>query len=429
MTISTSSPSSSVFGRGCDRGCLPDREVEEIVVEGLAALQVDGRRVLVVIPDGTRSMPMPLFFDILNRHLGPRVAAMDFLVALGTHPPMSDAQLSRLMGSPVLDGCVGGSRISNHSWDRPDSFVHLGTISAAETASLTGGLLEQEILVRLNRLVLDYDHMLICGPVFPHEVAGFSGGVKYFFPGIAGPEIIHLTHWLGALLTSMEIIGTRETAVRRVMNRAVEFLDRPHSLIAPVVTKEGIAGIYCGPTREAWREAAQLSDRRHIVWLERPCARVLAVMPTMYSDLWTGAKGMYKVEPAVADGGEVVIYAPHISEVSYVHGEWLDRIGYHCRDYFLKQWDRFRDCPGGVLAHSTHLKGKGSYDAATGVEIPRIHVTLATAISEERSRRINLGYLNPATVDVEEWLQSKDTLVVPHAGEMLYRLGRPTSAE
>ena len=375
---------------------------------------------LVLIPDSTRTMPMPAMFDLLEQHLGPRVTALDFLVALGTHPPMSDAQLSILTGREIFEGRTGRSRIFNHAWDQPESFAHLGTISAAEVRTLTDGLLAQEIPVRLNRLVLDYDHILICGPVFPHEVAGFSGGVKYFFPGIAGPEIIHLSHWLGALLTSFDIIGTPETAVRRVMNRAVGFLDRPHSLIAPVVTKEGIAGAYCGPTREAWKCAADLSARRHIVWLDRPFERVLAIMPQMYSDLWTGAKGMYKVEPAVANGGEVVIYAPHISEVSKVHGRLIEEIGYHTRDYFLQQWDRFQNYPGGILAHSTHLKGKGSYHQ--GVETPRIGVTLATAISEERCRRINLGYMDPASVNPDEWSAHKDWLVASNAGEMLYRL-------
>jgi nickel-dependent lactate racemase len=424
MPVQFMSPSAStVIGCGCDEGYVSHSEFTDTVIVGLAALQVDSKRVLVLIPDGTRTMPMALTFDLLEQHLGPRVRALDFLVALGTHPPMSDAQLSTLTGRAVIDGRAGPNRIFNHAWDRPESFAHLGTIPAEEVAELTGGLLHQEIPVRLNRLVLDYDHILICGPVFPHEVAGFSGGVKYFFPGIAGPEIIHLSHWLGALLTSFEIIGTAETAVRRVMNRAVEFLDRPHSLIAPVVTQDGIAGVYCGPTREAWKQAADLSARRHIVWVDRPFERVLAVMPRMYDDLWTGAKGMYKVEPAVADGGEVVIYAPHISEVSKVHGRLIEEIGYHSRDYFLKQWDRFQNYPGGVLAHSTHLKGQGSYDQ--GVETPRIRVTLATAIPEDRCRRINLAYLDPASVNVEEWSARKDWLVVPHAGEMLYRVGRP----
>jgi lactate racemase len=157
--------------------------------------------------------------------------------------------------------------------------------------------------------------------------------------------------------------------------------------------------------------------------VDRPFDRVLAVMPTMYDDLWTGAKGAYKTEPAVADGGEVIIYAPHIHEVSYVHGHLIDEIGYHCRDYFLAQWDRFAHYPWGILAHSTHVKGLGTYDAARGIEEPRIRVTLATGIPRERCERINLGYLNPATVDPKTWTGGGEReLVVARAGEMLYRV-------
>ncbi len=173
----------------------------------------------------------------------------------------------------------------------------------------------------LNRLAVEYDHVLICGPVFPHEVAGFSGGTKYLFPGIAAPEIIHFTHWLGALITNHEMIGIIDTPVRRVIDRAARLLDRPLSLLAVVVTHEGVAGAFCGEPADAWRQAAMLSSRRHIVWIDEPYDRVLSVMPRLYDDLWTAAKGMYKMEPAVADGGEVIIYAPHVSEVSHTHGQ------------------------------------------------------------------------------------------------------------
>jgi nickel-dependent lactate racemase len=147
-------------------------------------------------------------------------------------------------------------------------------------------------------------------------------------------------------------------------------------------------------------------------------------MPQMYDDVWTAGKGMYKVEPVVADGGEVVIYAPHITEISYTHGRLIEEIGYHCRDYFLEQWDKFKDYPGGVLAHSTHVKGLGTYDPLTKIETPRIRVTLATGILAERCARINLGYLDPEKVNLKEWENRVDEgiLVVQRAGEMLYRI-------
>jgi len=192
-----------------------------------------------------------------------------------------------------------------------------------------------------------------------------------------------------------------------------------------VVSHHDVLGAFCGDVQDAWRRAADLSSRRHIVWLDRPVARVLSVMPPMYDDLWTAAKGMYKAEPAVADDGEVVILAPHVREVSLMHGPLIEAIGYHCRDYFLAQWERFKDYPGGILAHSTHVKGLGTFDAATGVERPRIRVTLATGISSERTRHVNLGYQDPSGIDPETWRAEAGTLVIPRAGELLYRVGRP----
>ena len=300
-----------------------------------------------------------------------------------------------------------------------------GPFPPREIADLTGGRLRQDVPVALNRLATEYEHVIICGPVFPHEVAGFSGGAKYLFPGIAAPEIIHFTHWLGALVTSYEVIGTIDSAVRAVIDRAAALLDTPLSLLALVVTHHGVAGMYCGDVHDAWRQAATLSSQRHIVWVDEPYDRVLAIMPAMYDDLWTAGKGMYKSEPVVADDGEVIIYAPHVTEVSRTHGRMIEEVGYHCRDYFLAQWDRFKKYPGGILAHSTHVKGNGTYDAAAGVEAPRVQVTLATGISKEHCRLVNLGYKDPATVDPRDYEGDTRTLVIPRAGEMLYRV-RPT---
>jgi len=418
-----------VIGKGYPDAFLAETEVRDIVGQAAAQMDLDGRHVLVIIPDGTRTMPMPLMFHVFEEMLGPRVAALDYLVALGTHQPMSDAQLGKLVGRPVIDGTVEGarqgirrSRIFNHEWANQANFRTIGVIPAREIGEISGGLMAQDVPVALNKLIFDYDQLIICGPVFPHEVVGFSGGTKYLFPGIAGPEIIHFTHWLGAVITSYQVIGSGYTPVRAVIDRAAAFIGRPIVCFGLVVTHDGLRGLYFGSAQEAWEAASALSAQVHITWVDRPYRRVLSIMPEMYDDLWTAAKGMYKLEPAIADGGEVVIYAPHITEVSYTHGRIIDEIGYHCRDYFLKQWEQFKDYPAGVLAHSTHVKGLGTYDAATGVETPRIQVTLATRIPSARCARINLGYLDPATIRLEDWQGREGILVVPQAGEMLYRV-------
>lgn len=407
---------------------ITESEVRGCLEEGLGGLELGGRKVLVVIPDGTRTAPIPLMFRLLGEILGPQVEKLDYLIALGTHPAMDDAARSKLLGTRVVDGEAGRSRIFNHRWERPETFVTFGTIPADTVEDVTEGRMSLDVPVRLNRLLGEpgggspYDHILVCGPVFPHEVAGFSGGNKYFVPGVAGQEIIDITHWVGALMMSRHIIGVADTPVRKLIDLASAMIPTPRTLIAMVMHGQSLHGLFIGDMESTWRRATRLSADLDIVWVERPFKRVLSVMPEMYDDLWTGAKGMYKLEPAIADGGEVVIFSPHITEVSYVHGHFIDEVGYHVRDYFTAQWERFQHIPWGVLAHSTHLRGDGTF--VDGVETPRIRVTLATGIPKERCERIGLGYMDPLSVDPEEWKgrEDEDILLVPRAGEQLYRL-------
>jgi len=408
-------------GRGSASEVMDDAAVEEVLERALERVPLAGRRVLAIVPDGTRTAPIPLLYRLLNRHLAPRAAGLDYLVALGTHPAMPEPAVERLLGVPAAERDPA-IRLFQHRWDEAEALRTIGVIPAAEAARLTEGRLEEEVPVRLNRLVEEYDLLLLCGPVFPHEVAGYSGGAKYLFPGIAGAEIIDFTHWLGALCTSMATIGVRDTPVRRVIHRAAELVPPEVLCVTMALDGERLHGLWVGAHVEAFEAAAALSEHLNVIRVPRPFRRVLSMPAEQYDDLWTAAKAMYKTEPVVADGGEVVIYAPHLREVSYTHGRLIDQVGYHVRDYFLGQWDRFRDVPGAILAHSTHVKGSGTYDAAMGVERPRIRVTLATGIPEERCRRIDLGYRDPATVDPAEWEGHEDALVVRHAGEKLYRL-------
>lgn len=415
-----------IIGKARQDGFLSESEIRALMSAALERTDIDRQRVLIIIPDRTRTAPIPLMFRLFFELLRRRVKRLDYLIALGTHKPLSEIAINQLIGvtSDERAGRYGDVGVFNHRWDRPETLVSLGEISAAEVEELTGGLVTERVDVRLNRMILDYDQLIICGPTFPHEVVGFSGGNKYFFPGIGGPEVINFSHWLGALITSSSVIGSKYTPVRRVIDKAASLIDRRKLCFSLVVKDEGLAGLFIGSPEEAYSAAADLSASLHICFVDKPFDRVLSVMPRMYEDIWTAAKGMYKLEPVVADGGELIIYAPHIDEVSYTHGALIDEIGYHVRDYFVKQWEKFKRYPGGVLAHSTHLRGLGEYDADSGEEKPRINVTLATSIPEARCRQINLGYLNPDSVNLEEWSgrEHEGILLVPKAGELLYRL-------
>ncbi len=394
-----------MYARASDDVGLSESQVAEALATTFEALPLEGKRVLVIIPDSTRTAPIPLIFRLLGETLGQRASRLDYLIALGTHPPMSLEAVDRLVGVTAGERAVRYPRTSvfNHQWDQPDALVTIGTISREETLRLTDGLLGEETPVAINRRLLEYDHIIICGPVFPHEVAGFSGGAKYLFPGVAGPEIINYTHWLGALVTCMKTIGIKDTPVRRVIHRAAELLPRPVTTLTLVMRESRLCGLYAGSVTEAFEAAADHSARLNIVYTPRAYSSVLSAPSTRYDDLWTAAKAMYKTEPVIEDGGEVIIFAPHITEVSYAHGALIDQVGYHIRDYFLGQWERFRDTPGMILAHSTHVRGAGTYDVATGVESPRIQVTLATGIPRERCERINLGYRDYREIDPRDW--------------------------
>jgi nickel-dependent lactate racemase len=180
--------------------------------------------------------------------------------------------------------------------------------------------------------------------------------------------------------------------------------------------------LYCGEVREAWSQAADLSARVHIVTQRKPFKLVLGAAPGMYDEIWTAGKVMYKLEQVVAGQGTLIIYAPHIHEVSRTWGRDIESVGYHIREYLLAHMDRLRDVPRGVLAHLTHVRGTGTYTG--GIERPDVNLVFATAIPEEVCRRINVGYLDPRSIRLTDYMNREDEgiLFVDHAGEILHRL-------
>lgn len=407
---------------------LNGQQISESITRAFEEWQIYGKRVLFILPDNTRTAPIAKIFPVIYQLLHKHTPTVDCLIALGTHPPLNEREICQRIGiqGSSWQQQFPKARFFNHDWNDPGQLITIGTLTEEYVKELSWGRLTQTVPVTINRLILHYNMLVVVGPVFPHEVVGFSGGNKYFFPGIAGPEIIDLSHWLGALITNQVINGQKYTPVRAIVDAAAQLIPVERKCVSLVVVHdssgedEGLAGMFTGTPEEAWSQAADLSAHLNVIYVDKPFRQVLAQAPEMYTDLWTGGKCMYKLEPVVADGGELIIYAPHISEVSPVHGKLLLQIGYHVRDYFLKQWDKFKDYPGGILAHSTHIKGAGEF--VDGIEQPHIKVTLATGIPEEICKKINLGYLNPDSINVDDWKNRDDNLYVAKAGEILYRL-------
>jgi nickel-dependent lactate racemase len=401
--------------------------MQAVIASAVDSLNVAGKSVLAIIPDHTRTCPLPQFLRILHDRLAGQASKFDMLIALGTHPPMSEEQIDSLLGVKpgTREAVFPGVKVFNHRWKEPGELAHVGRLSAAQVREISGGLFEMDVDVTVNKLIFDYDIVLVVGPVFPHEVVGFSGGSKYFFPGISGPELLNFFHWLGAVITNPRIIGTKHTPVRATVDAAADLLDIQKFAFCMVVKGHDLAGLYFGQVKDAWSAAADLSDKLNIIYVDKPYQSILSRAPLMYDDLWTGGKCMYKMEPVVADGGELIIYAPHIIEISVTHGQIIEQIGYHTRDYFLADWEKFKHYPWGILAHSTHVRGIGKMEG--GIEKPRIQVTLATGIPEATCTKINLGYRDPESIKISDWEghENEGRLYVPKAGEMLYKLNNP----
>ncbi|MCL6424288.1 lactate racemase domain-containing protein [Brachybacterium sp. JHP9] len=411
---------------GGPEGILSQEQIEDFVAEQLGGADIDGKSVCVIVPDGTRSVPLARVMPSVHKALAGRARSITVLIALGTHAAMDEPAIAKLLGYEAgkLHETYPEFEVVNHAWDDESQIADLGEISAERITELSGGLLnDTPMRVQINRLCVESDVNLVVGPVFPHEVVGFSGGNKYFFPGCSVHDVIDISHWVGALITASRIIGALGiTPVRELIDAATDLIDAEKLCLAMV--SQGSSELYAmsfGSTQAAWAACAKIAAHTHIEYDEKPYQRIIAVMPEMYEDIWTGAKGFYKLEPVCADGGEVIIYAPHITEVAEMHPGLRD-IGYHNIEYFTKQWDRFGTHAWGELAHSTHVTGLGTYDPETGEEKNRVRRSFATRIPKEVCEAYNVTYVDPDSLDLDALRKDPDTLVVDHAGETLHRL-------
>ncbi len=201
-TISRTSPSGSY---------LTNEQVLEVIHEACPISEYRGKKVLLIVPDATRTCPLGMLFKGIFEQIGAETAAFDVLIALGTHQPMNEEAICHRLEISVEErrAKYGTVRLFNHEWNNPEALKHIGTISAGEIKKLSGGLFAMDVPVNVNRRLFEYDQIVIAGPVFPHEVVGFSGGNKYLFPGVSGPEVLNFFHWLGAVVTNPMIIGNK----------------------------------------------------------------------------------------------------------------------------------------------------------------------------------------------------------------------------
>ena len=384
-------------------------------------------RVLAIIPDRTRDDNTDVLFPIISQELAALGATrFDALIAQGTHPAMTDAEKRAKIGAGVAEIPLVG-QLFDHHWDRASELITLGTLSSTDVSSLTGGLMDREVPVQLNARLArgQYDVVFVIGATVPHEVAGFAGGAKYFFPGVAGPELTHLTHWLGALATIERVIGRIETPTRRVIEAAADRVPAPVIAFTSVSTRNAASlrthALFAGDLRETVRSAAEISSRVHVRYTGRRYRRVVALLDEHYDELWVGGKASYKLGGVIEDGGELVIYAPHLTGISTTHGRLIEKYGYAPLEQVREMVEESDELQANlcVAAHLAHVSYAGRLGAEGRIE-PRYRITLASAVSEDVCRRVKLAFQRCESVDIEAARRDPDTLVVDHAGRDLY---------
>jgi lactate racemase len=422
--MSTDLLTSIVVGESSAEG-LDLSSLTAIVQQALEVIQPD-ERVLAIIPDKTRDDNTDVLFPAANKFLTKRgVASFDVLVAQGTHPPMSQSQKLSKIGSANFSG-----HLYDHRWDEPDELITLGELSAETVHRLTGGLIDQAVPVSINKLLAPgiYDTVLVFGATVPHEVAGFAGGAKYFFPGVAGPELTHTTHWLGALAGIENIIARVDTPTRRLIQAAADLISARIISLNTVVSRKldgelVTYALFAGDINEAFRRAAEVSRQIHVCCTGRKYKRVIALLDPHYDELWVGGKASYKLGAIVEEGGELIIYAPHLTKLSETHGALIEKYGYApleiVRD-MLGVSEELREnlC---IAAHLAHVAYAGRLDDE-GKVVPRYKITMASGLDEETCRRVNLGYLDYRLLNYESMRSDPDTLIVDNAGRDLYQV-------
>ncbi len=417
------------------KGELTNEQLEKIVKESLKDFNAI-KRVLLIHPDYTRidfsNRLVPLIYKELKNK---GTKQIDSLNAGGTHRAMTEEEIRSKLG---LSSQINFAHFYNHEYNDPTQLVTVGEISSSFVEEKTNGELSQSIPVVVNKLVTeDYDLIVALSGTLPHEAAGYAGGLKVFFPGISGPEVIDLLHWAAVLIGIPRVIGTIDNPTREVINKGSSYIF--NKIKAPTVSFNMVSeekgnqvtpkGLYIGVGFngfvEAYRQAARASSQLHVIYIDEPLEFAVQVIDKSYDEIWTAGKGSYKLQsPGVmAPGGEIIIYAPHIncfhsrSEMDFA----LRQIGYHCKDYVKKYLKSNPDFSKNIAAHVINVRGAGSFNVNSGKEEFNFKVTLATGISQEVCESVGLGYRNPDSICNEDFIRP-EKLWIQNGGKYLYKI-------
>ncbi len=354
-----------LFSQGSPDSQFTQEDVQRAIVSSLDKLG-DKSRIVAVPPDFTRFHSQSgLLTEIVWRYYGSRL--VDVLPATGTHVPMTSEEIRTMFG-PIPENLF---RI--HDWRK--GTVTLGEVPSEMVRELSGGTVDYNIPVQLDRLLAEGEHDLILsiGQVVPHEVIGMAGYTKNLFVGAGGSEAINRSHFLGAVYGMERMMGRIDTPVRRIMDYGIDtfaaHLPIVYVLIVIGIDRKGeqiIRGLYIGDDPECFHRAAALSLQVNLKMLDEPIEKCVVYLdPAEFRTTWLGNKGIYRTRMALADNAELILLAPGVGRFGEdaAIDKLIRRYGYAGTPSVLKAVETEQDLQESMTtaAHLLHGSTEGRF--------------------------------------------------------------------
>jgi len=348
-------------------------ELRDLVFESVDATSSSRsgelKRVLILPPDHTRlNSRAGEITAIVYEKLTSQGVQVDILPTLGTHNPMTEAQLRMMFGDTIpLE------KFKVHDWR--NEVVCKGLIDGEMLSELSGGKVDYTVGVEVNKMLFDgYDLILSVGQVVPHEVVGMANYTKNIVVGAGGSDIINKSHFLGAVCNMETILGQTDTPVRKLFNYAVEtFLsDLPITYMLTVMEQDystgemHMRGFYAGDDVDVYNEACKLARKVNITLLDREPKKVVVTLdPHEFQSTWLGNKSVYRTRMAIADGGELIVLAPALKEFGEdpTIDKLIRKFGYKGTPATLKAVEEDEELRSnlGAAAHLIHGSSEGRF--------------------------------------------------------------------
>lgn len=375
------------YARGSKTDIITPQEVKDILNKVFDGMGVKNR-VLALPPDHTRlnSFAGPIT-EMIYGYFGDKLT--DIMPALGTHAPMTDAQLDMMFGS------IPHSLFRVHDWR--NDVVTIGEVPKEYVEEISEGKLSFSWPAQVNKLLLDksFDLILSIGQVVPHEVIGMANYNKNIFVGTGGNEGINKSHYLGAIYGMERIMGRAKTPVRSILEYASTHFaqELPIVYIQTVLSKgdDGemkLRGLFIGDDFECFQKAAELSLETNFIMVEKPIKKCIVYLdPKEFASTWLGNKSVYRTRMALADGAELIVLAPALKE--FGEDKTIDSLirkyGYANTPAILKAVEENADIQEnlGAAAHLIHGSSEGRFSITY---CPGDHIT------KEEIESVNYGY-------------------------------------